>query len=96
MAYDFEFNEDSRLMMAVEAKHPNDNLQQGSIGGEFTWQENYFLRAGYKINYEEEGLSLGGGFAARVAETTDISFDYAWVDFGRLNSVHRFSASLRF
>jgi len=96
MAYDFEFNEDSKLIMAVEAKHPNDNLQQGSIGGEFRWRDNYSLRAGYKLNYEEEGLSLGGGFVTGVTETTDLSLDYAWVDFGRLNSVHRFSASLRF
>ena len=96
MAYDIEFNGDARLMLTAEAKHPNDNLQKGSIGAEFRWQENYFLRAGYKLNYEEEGLSLGGGFTSRLTESTDLAFDYAWVDFGRLASVHRFSAGLHF
>ncbi|MCP4705208.1 MAG: hypothetical protein GY865_11400 [candidate division Zixibacteria bacterium] len=56
----------------------------------------YFLRGGYKFNYEEEGLALGGGISTPLSETSDLSLDYAWVDFGRLTSVHRFSASIHF
>jgi len=95
-AYDLIFNEETKLLLALEAKHPNDNLQQGSFGAEFAWKDRYFLRGGYKLNYEEEGLALGGGFMTQLTGGTDISFDYAWVDFGRLSSVHRFSASLVF
>ncbi len=95
-AYDFDFSPEHRVTMAVEVKHPNDNLQQGSLGAEFSWKDRYFLRGGYKVNYEEEGLGLGGGLVTKVAKRTDLSLDYAWVDFGRLNSVHRFSASLHF
>jgi len=96
VAYDFEFKNDLMLTMAVEAKHPNDNVQQGSIGSEFNWMNSYFLRAGYKFNYEEEGLSLGGGLRTDLTDNTGLFLDYAWVDFGRLNSVHRFSASIEF
>jgi hypothetical protein len=96
MAYDLEFGPDSRLMLVAEAKHPNDNSQKGAIGAEYAWQEQYFLRAGYKLNYEEEGLSLGGGFGLPLTDGSDLFLDYAWVDFGRLSSVHRFSASLLF
>ncbi len=95
-AYDFMFGEDMKLLMSVEAKHPNDNLQQGALGAELAWKDHYFLRGGYKLNYEEEGLGFGGGFITRITGETDLSLDYAWVDFGRLNSVHRFSASLVF
>jgi hypothetical protein len=84
------------MVFAVEAKHPNDNLQQGSFGTEFDWQGKYFLRAGYKFNYEEEGLGLGGGFKTNITEGTELSIDYAWVSFGRFESVHRFSAGLAF
>jgi long-subunit fatty acid transport protein len=96
MAYDFHFGDDSKLVTAVEAKHPNDNLQQGSIGMEYSWRDKYYLRAGYKLNYEEEGLGLGAGIYTSITDNTDVAFDYAWVDFGRFESVHRFSASVSF
>ncbi len=96
VAYDFLINEETNLMVALEAKHPNDNMQQGSVGAELNWQDSYFLRAGYKINYEEEGLSLGGGIRKDLTKSTDLCLDYAWVDFGRFASVHRFSASISF
>jgi len=96
LAYNWLFGDNYKLLMAIEAKHPSDNLQQGSIGSELDWRETYFLRAGYKFNYDEEGLGLGAGFRTGVTETTDLILDYAWVDFGRLNSVHRFSASITF
>jgi len=96
LAYDFVDTKNSRLTVAVEAKHPNDNVQQGSIGAEYDWQGSYFLRAGYKFKYEEEGLGLGGGIRTNLSSYTSLTLDYAWVDVGRLESVHRFSASLSF
>lgn len=96
IAYDFIFNPEAKLLLAAEAKHPNDNLQQGALGAEFAWRDKYFLRSGYKLNYEEEGFSFGGGLITRLSGDTDVSFDYAWVDYGRLSSIHRFSASLIF
>ena len=96
LAYDFLIGDESKLVVALEAKHPNDNVQQGAIGAEYDWQRKYFLRAGYKLNYEEEGLSLGGGFRTNLTGETDLVLDYAWMDFGRLSSVHRFSASINF
>ncbi|HDL03605.1 MAG TPA: PorV/PorQ family protein [candidate division Zixibacteria bacterium] len=96
LAYDFDFTNESKLVMSVEVKHPNDNEQQGSLGAEYNWQDKYFLRAGYKLNYEEEDFSLGGGFRTGLTEETELVLDYAWVDYGRLDSVHRFSASIAF
>jgi hypothetical protein len=96
LAYDLLIGENGIVTLSLEAKHPNDNLQQGSFGSEFNWKDKYFLRAGYKINYDEEGLGLGGGFRTNVSGQTDLILDYAWVDFGRFQSVHRFSASLAF
>lgn len=95
-AYDLIFNDETSLLLALEAKHPNDNVQQAALGTEFAWKERYFLRGGYKFNYEEEGLTLGGGLITALTEATDIRIDYAWADYGRLSSVHRFSASLVF
>jgi hypothetical protein len=58
--------------------------------------ERFFLRGGYKLKYEEQGLALGGGLIAPVGEDTRLTIDYAWQDFGRLESTQRFSVGFTF
>ncbi len=96
MAFDLLDNMDNRWTVSVEAKHPNDNDQQASLGTEYCFQQRYFLRGGYKVNYDEQGLTLGGGLRAPVGVEKDLVIDYAWSDFGRLESVHRFSVGFQF
>lgn len=95
-AYDFDFSFDSRITILSEMKHPNDNDQQVSLGFEYSNREKFFLRSGYKFNYAEEGLTLGAGLIAPFGDENGLVIDYAWTDFGRLNSVHRFSAIIDF
>jgi long-subunit fatty acid transport protein len=96
LAFDLLESIDNRWTWSVEAKHPNDNNQQASLGTEYCYHQKYFLRGGYKLNYEEQGVTLGGGLRAPLSETKELIFDYAWSDFGRLNSVHRFSIGFQF
>ncbi|MDF1544098.1 MAG: PorV/PorQ family protein [bacterium] len=96
MAYDFEMNPYSILTLSGELKHPNDQIQQGSIGAQAAFKEKFFLRGGYKFNYDEEGLALGGGFDTPISGDTRLQIDYAWQDFGRLNSAQRFSIGFTF
>lgn len=96
MAFDLLDRADSRWTVAVEAKHPNDNDQQASLGNEYGYQDKYFLRAGYKFNYDEQGLTLGAGFRSKMGEQTALIIDYAWSDFDNLESVHRFSVGFNF
>ncbi len=96
IAYDLVDSPESKLTLSLEAKHPNDNVQQASFGGEYLWKETFSLRAGYKLNYEEEGLTLGGGIKVKAGETARLDISYAWADFSRLASVHRFSLGFEF
>lgn len=96
MAYDFIDSPESRFTVAVEAKHPNDNMQQASLGGEYLWKEMFSLRGGYKFNYQEEGLTLGGGMRVKAGKDVKLDISYAWADFSRLSSVHRFSLGFEF
>jgi hypothetical protein len=96
VAYDLYPTADSRLTLTSEAKHPNDNLQQVSFGGEWVWKDLVSLRSGYKFNYEEEGLTFGGGLRLKTGERTTLELNYAWADFNRLQSVHRFSVGFEF
>ena len=95
-AYDLEYGKSTRVTLAVEAHDPSDNYQQGAVGTEVAFKETFFLRGGYKINYEEENFTFGAGLNLKVWQHTDLNVNYAWGDFGRLSSVQRISVGFRF
>lgn len=95
-AYDVEMGPKGMVTVAGELKHPNDNLQQGALGAEWGWDERFFLRGGYKINYDEEGLTFGVGLQTTVSNSTNLIIDYAWQDLGRLKNAQRFSVGFTF
>ena len=95
-AYDVELSSQSMVTVSGEIKHPNDNEQQGAFGGELAVKEMFFLRGGYKINSDEEGLTVGGGLNTKISKNTNLLVDYAWQDFGRLESTQRFSVGFTF
>jgi len=88
-------SEIDRLTLAVDVNHPNDNEERVNLGIEYEWSEKFSARIGYKLNYEEQGLTYGGGFKAELGKSV-IVVDYAVADFGRLQSVHRFTLGTRF
>ncbi len=95
-AYDVNMGRKGLMTFSAEMKHPSDNERQGSIGAEFGWNNQFFLRSGYKINYEEETVSFGGGLKTNITSGTKLLIDYAWQDFGRLESAQRFSVGFTF
>lgn len=95
-AYDIAFGPNSVLMLAGDFTHPNDNEQRASVGAQLGFMEKFFLRGGYKINYDEETLAFGAGLNAPLNEDTRLQIDYSWQDFGRLESTQRFSIGFAF
>ena len=96
LAYDLKFGSRSLMILAAEVTHPNDQSQQGSLGAQWGWDDKFFLRGGYKLNYDEQSLSLGGGLATPLSDNTTLHVDYAWQDYGRLDYTHRFSVGFSF
>lgn len=96
LAYDLEFGPSSLVTLCAELQHPNDNVEQGAFGAEFGYDEKFFLRSGYKINYDEETFSLGGGLLTNVTDGSSLIIDYAWQNLGRLDSGQRFSVGFSF
>jgi hypothetical protein len=90
---------DSNLILAVDALHPNDDVEYANVGLEYTYHRMVSLRAGYKSLFardSEEGLSFGGGVTTKVFGQTAIRLDYAWGDFGILTDIQKFSLGLSF
>jgi len=69
------------------------------MGIEYGYAGMFFLRAGYQNLYEEDsinGLTLGGGIDYYRPGKMGIRVDYAFSDWGVLESAHRFSIGLTF
>jgi opacity protein-like surface antigen len=92
-------DDNSRLTLAVDAVHPNDNTEYVNSGVEYMWAHLVSVRAGYKSAFErgsEQGLTLGGGLEYAVSTSLSLVADYAYQDFGRLKAVHYFSVSVHY
>jgi hypothetical protein len=75
------------LLVSYDLSHPRDYDQQHHIGVEWNFMEYIYLRGGYKINFDEEGLTYGVGL-----KYSTLRMDYAYDKFGNiLPSVHRFT-----
>lgn len=89
----------SKLVVAVDAIHPNDHTEYINAGAEYSWNEVLYLRAGYNSLFEqdtEKGLTLGFGVHYRIIDMVKVKLDYAYQDFGRLKDVHYFSVGVNF
>ncbi len=84
-----------RFTMALDGNHPNDNNERVNIGGEYSWNETFFARLGYKINYDIENWTFGAGVKLNLGGQA-LSFDYALVDYNDLGKVSRISIELGF
>jgi hypothetical protein len=95
--------ENTRLLLAVDALHPNNNSESVNAGAEYLWDIETFgeiyLRAGYKglfMANTQYGLSLGGGFAMEVKGNIKIIVDYAYQDLGILGYANSFGLGISF
>ncbi len=87
-----------KLIVAVDALHPNDNIECVNAGCEYVFRNRVRLRAGYKALFSrdsQQGLTLGGGLTHRIGGMGNISIDYAYQDFGILNNTQRFTLAVR-
>ena len=81
--------------LAAEFVHPNDGPEKVNVGTEYAFRELMMLRAGYRFNYDEEGLTLGAGINVGVSGYA-VSMSYAYWDFGRLGATHAVSMGFSF
>jgi len=84
-------DEENRLGLAFDLYQPNDYEQQEHLGVEYEFAGVFALRAGYKFNYDYEGLTVGGGVKQAVG-SVQLSLDYSYGSMGTyLGSAHRIS-----
>lgn len=86
--------ENSRLSVAFDIFHPNDYAQQIHAGAEYEFAGSFALRAGYKFNYDFDGLTLGAGLKHAIAGL-QMAVDYSYGDMGTyLGHIQRISLGI--
>lgn len=92
--------ENYHVLVAVDAVHPNDNYESLNVGTEFGFKDFFNARVGYQslfLTDSEGGLTFGVGLNSKMLfSDSEVKFDYAYRDFGRLTGVHSFSVSVLF
>ncbi|MEE9270291.1 MAG: PorV/PorQ family protein [Candidatus Krumholzibacteria bacterium] len=79
------------LSTVGEFAHPSDNTERVNVGGEYSFNQFFYLRGGYNVDYDAAGAAAGFGLRFDTTQTSDLNFDYAWEDLGFLGNSHRFS-----
>lgn len=83
------------LTVIVEGDHPNDGREKVHLGVSYGFENTFFLRCGYKFNYDVQRFTFGAGINYTVGESHG-TVNYAYVDFGELTQVHMLSLGFSF
>ena len=75
---------DYTAVASVEMNHPNDNRERLNMGAEFGFRNMFFLRAGGKIQYDQEDVALGFGVKVPVFDGYKVRADFAYSHTGIL------------
>ncbi|GAB4367346.1 MAG: hypothetical protein Kow0042_07870 [Calditrichia bacterium] len=99
VSYSHDLGELGSLLLTTDVLHPSNATESINLGMEYGYAGMFFLRAGYENLYEEDsinGLTLGGGVDYYKPGSIGFRVDYAYSDWGILESAHRFSIGLTF
>ncbi len=83
------------LTTAVQINHPVDNAENAVIGVDAGLMNIMHLRAGYRINFQEENWTFGAGIKYNW-NGLRTNLDYAFKDFVHLSSTHQFTLGIMF
>jgi hypothetical protein len=87
--------DDHLAYVAVQIGRPNDADEQYNLGVEYTFQNMFSLRTGYRFNYDTEDWS--GGMGVSLASLGILGrLDYAYTNYKFLPGTHMFSLELGF
>ena len=84
------------ILASAEFSHPPDNKERMNIGGEYSFKDFLFARAGYNLGYDSEKLAAGFGVKFPSSLSSETRFDSSSVDMSELGGTHRFSLDIAF
>ncbi|MCH7731526.1 MAG: PorV/PorQ family protein [Candidatus Marinimicrobia bacterium] len=96
ISYEKALRSFGKVLLAMNLNHPSNATESINLGAEYGFRNLFYIRGGYENMFELDrtnGLTLGGGINIPKLGGIGVRIDYAWSDWGILNSVQRFSVS---
>ncbi|MEX0679822.1 MAG: PorV/PorQ family protein [Balneolales bacterium] len=81
--------------LSTDFIHSRDYSERLNIGAEYGFGDLFFLRGGYKFNYDNESFSAGAGVKAEVAGI-HLRADYAFLQMEYFNAVNMLTIDFGF
>lgn len=97
-SWEYAISQEIGFTIAADAKIPSNQLTYGNLGGQVRIGDFFFARAGYNSLFKpdaEEGLTLGAGVNYSLVGLL-LKMEYAYLDFGVLGDISRYSVSISF
>jgi hypothetical protein len=92
----FVKNEDLSLLAAYDILDSRDYKARHNFGLEAGYRNIFYLRGGYKLNYDEIDYTAGIGFDFSKIMGYDLRLDYVFLDYGVFESLHQFTFNIGF
>jgi hypothetical protein len=89
-------NENYSAFAAYEVFDSRDFEVRHNLGAEVGYRQTFFLRGGYKFNYDLSSYTAGVGFDFKKIIDYGLTIDYAYLDFGVFEALHQFSLAINF
>ncbi|HQU73234.1 MAG TPA: PorV/PorQ family protein [Calditrichia bacterium] len=99
LAYELLKNENNAILLALDAQHPNNDYESVQLGIEYQFGKFVALRAGHSslfLKDTETSVTLGAGLNYPFLGNLMMHLDYAYADFGMLESIQKFSLGFDF
>jgi hypothetical protein len=87
--------ENQKVLVSFSATKPNDGSPLTQIGGEYNYNDLFFVRGGYKFNHDVAKYSFGTGIKMDISEM-NLRADYSYSDYSLLGISHRFGIGISF
>lgn len=85
---------DQSITTLLQLNHPNDNAENIRIGVEYNYKDLFYLRAGYKLNVDDQNMPTAGIGLRMRAGKHPLILDYAFDPMRYLGMVHRVGLQL--
>ena len=94
-AYDAYKSENSSLMISGQLTNPSDNAERVSVGAEYGFMHQFYLRGGYQFGVDEVRYPSGGVGVIFPVGSHSFGVDYSFSPYERLGNIHRLAIKIR-
>ncbi len=87
--------DNQKVIFSAGALKPNDGKPLAQVGAEWNFENEFFARGGYKLNYDVATFTFGAGVRLNISDM-NLRVDYSYCKYGLLGTANRIGIGLGF